>query len=155
MVVYYTWNSSEDSLPCRHSPAKCKHDSAAPVSFEKSSYPSQDTQPLLYIRTGSAGCDVTERRARPFPYAAAKAAAAKAGLIGIRLAASDHSAGTSQAVLYQRLGFPYHEQWKRVPASTVDHGLPPNAQATPDLPTRDAVSRDELECGGLIEHDYN
>ena len=57
------------------------------------------------------------------------------------IAASDRSIGTSQAVLHQRLGYPYHEQWKRVPASTTDHGLPPNAQATPDLPTRDAVSR--------------
>ena len=28
-----------------------------------------------------------------------------------------------------------------MPTSTTDHGLPPNAQATPDLPTRDAVSR--------------
>jgi transposase InsO family protein len=65
--------------------------------------------------------------------------AACAGRPAARLA--ERSAGTSQAVLHQRLGFPYHEQWKRVPASTADHGLPPNAQATPDLPTRDAVSR--------------
>ena len=67
--------------------------------------------------------------------------AACAGRPAARLAASDRSVGTSQAVLHQRLGYPYHEQWKRVPASTTDHGLPPNAQATPDLPTRDAVSR--------------
>ena len=64
-----------------------------------------------------------------------------AGRSAARLATSDRSVGTSQAVLHQRLGYPYHEQWKRVPASTTDHGLPPNAQATPDLPTRDAVSR--------------
>ena len=48
-------------------------------------------------------------------------------------------AGTSQAILYQRLGFPYEDQWRRVPQATSDHGLPPNTLAASNLPVRDAV----------------
>ena len=51
-VALDCWLSSARITPLSKSDGK--HDSAAPVSFEKSSYPSQDTQPLLYIRTGSA-----------------------------------------------------------------------------------------------------
>ena len=53
----------------------------------------------------------------------------------------DGVAGTSQAVLHQRLGFPYDEQWRRVPSATVGHGLPPNATVSTDLPVRDAIAR--------------
>ena len=49
--------------------------------------------------------------------------------------------GKPQATLFHQLGFPYAEQWKQVPAATVDHGLPPNAQASPHLTMPEAVAR--------------
>ena len=50
-------------------------------------------------------------------------------------------AGTSQAILHQRLGFPYREQWRLVSSAMADHGLPPNATISNDLPVavRDVI----------------
>jgi hypothetical protein len=47
--------------------------------------------------------------------------------------------GTPQAVLYHRLGFPYDDQWRRVPTATTGHGLPPNASVSTQLPVSNAV----------------
>ena len=49
--------------------------------------------------------------------------------------------GTTQATLHHRLGFPYADQWRHVPASTTGHGLPPNARVSVDLPVREAILR--------------
>jgi len=50
-------------------------------------------------------------------------------------------AGTSQAVLFHRLGFPHAEQWQHVPSGTTGHGLPPTTTLKGDLPLRDAVAK--------------
>ena len=49
--------------------------------------------------------------------------------------------GTSQALLYQRLGFPYAQQWRYVGSSTTGHDLPPNVVMSGTIPVRDAVMR--------------
>jgi transposase InsO family protein len=59
-------------------------------------------------------------------------------------------AGTQQAVLHQRLGFPYPEQWIRVPAATTDHGLPPNTAVTPNLPVRDVITRGRARAAPFL-----
>ena len=50
-------------------------------------------------------------------------------------------AGSSQAVLFHRLGFPHAEQWQHVPACTTGHGLPPATSLSTSLPLREAVAR--------------
>ena len=50
-------------------------------------------------------------------------------------------AGTSQAVLFHRLGFPHAEQWQHVPSGTTGHGLPPTTTLKGDLPLREAVAK--------------
>ena len=50
-------------------------------------------------------------------------------------------AGTPQATLFHRLGFPYDDQWRHVPSATSGHGLPPDSRVTSSLPVRDAVVR--------------
>ena len=49
--------------------------------------------------------------------------------------------GTLQTTLYQRLGFPYAEQWRLVPSTSTGHGLAPNTRVATDLPMREAVAR--------------
>ena len=49
--------------------------------------------------------------------------------------------GTPQSLLYQRLGFPYAQQWRYVGASTAGHNLPPNVVMSTTLPVREAVMR--------------
>ena len=48
--------------------------------------------------------------------------------------------GTTQAILYRRLGFPYLDQWRRVPDSVDGHGLPADAAVT-TVPVSDAIVR--------------
>ena len=50
-------------------------------------------------------------------------------------------AGTPQATLYHRLGFPSEAQWRHAPSSLANHGLPPNAIPSTTIPVRDAVLR--------------
>ena len=50
-------------------------------------------------------------------------------------------AGTTQATLFHRLGFPFAEQWQHVPSGTTGHGLPPTATLTTEFPVREAVLR--------------
>ena len=49
--------------------------------------------------------------------------------------------GTPQSLLYQRLAFPYAQQWRYVGASTSGHALPPNVVMSGTLPVSDAVMR--------------
>ena len=48
--------------------------------------------------------------------------------------------GTTQSVLYRRLGFPYLDQWRHVPDSITDHGLPADASVS-SVPVSDAIVR--------------
>ena len=64
-------------------------------------------------------------------------------------------AGSSQAVLFHRLGFPYAEQWQHVPASTTGHGLPPTATLNPSLPLRDAVARGRARATPFFRPDVH
>jgi len=48
--------------------------------------------------------------------------------------------GTTQSILYRRLGFPYLDQWRRVPDSVDGHGLPADAAVT-TVPVSDAIVR--------------
>ena len=50
-------------------------------------------------------------------------------------------AGTTQALLYHRLAFPYEQQWRHVAEATTNHGLPPNATPSGTLPVSQAVMR--------------
>ena len=63
----------------------------------------------------------------------------QASFIGATFPAS--LAGTTQATLYQRLGFPDEHTWRHVPATTTGHGLPPKTVVSTTIPVRDAVMR--------------
>ena len=48
--------------------------------------------------------------------------------------------GTAQSTLYHRLGFPYLDQWRRVPDSITGHGLPASSSVS-SVPVSDAIVR--------------
>lgn len=89
------------------------------------------TTQVAFVPRGAPRPDGVNLPVSPPPIAAlATASAFPAGV-----------SGTPQAVLHQRLAFPYAEQWKHVTSASVDHGLPPNSIVSPNLPVRDAVTR--------------
>ena len=61
--------------------------------------------------------------------------------------------GTPQAVLYQRLGFPYAQQWRYVSTTTSDHGLPPGTVVSTTLPVHDAVMRGRARALPFLRKD--
>ena len=84
---------------------------------------------------------------RPQPSSIVRAVACRAFATG-----PTHSGpGTAQSTLYHRLGFPYLDQWRRVPESITGHGLPANSSVS-SVPVSDAIVRGRSRALPVYKH---
>ena len=94
------------------------------------------TTPVAFVKSGASrppGTHIPPRR----PSALCAPLSAGSALP----AAVTEAIGTPQAILFQRLAFPYAEQWRLVPSASTGHGLHPSTRVAVDLPLRDVVIR--------------
>ena len=80
---------------------------------------------------------------QPTPHAATITLSGNAPIPNVLSAVHAHKAiggaGPSQALLWQRLGYPYPQQWRYVATMTEGHGQPPNSPLSATLLASDAV----------------